>query len=728
MAQSPPPSRSYTPVQHPQISQPRPTSIALPGEPPAKRPRLSPTPSPFSGGPYAPSPVAASPLVPYSALPDHSSLQAFNTPQPVQPYHPDVGSRNAAGTMGPPERPRKDKDMDVSDLQDVVNASGIDLREEENYMASTYRYRGDSSTQSTSFGSYTTSPNNSFGVWQQGSFGSYPAFQGTGPYSQPAVPQKTVEELVEEKHRLAARKLAERQEKHLRRPFLNAEFLRNKLHDVTYKLNVRLTVDGRPAQSDRPKVFGSYVGGADGVGIVQARAQSAINDSSKIADLLSLISLATEERLRGILEDAVSIARSRRSTSEGVVPVDFVDIADGPSKPTKTTIVIPTKPITSGIWEGVHVPDSAVSPFTVVPRSLKTGDTSFSTTLVSIDSQDVETSEADAASLTNGETGGKLAGKPEVKGTDLPPTPPTSEPKDSISFPSPMPTLLRALGNADLSAEKARLEARKRRKAEREARDKERQNSVTGQPSGGDANASPSSAADPSSAATPSTPVDKDLKAEVAPVKLSKKEREKAAKANQTSEAAMRRDANATANMALGGLGKKYSWMTAASAAPAAPAFGAGAGMGPSRGGGGVTAPGAAKAGSGAAGAAPGSKESEEERSLKAGGAHRRVGLWKESGPGGDGVQVRDVVAVLERDATFGDAGCEKVLARALVRGVRDEDVDAPVKDAAKDVSVSASASAAAAAAAAGPLATPAANGQALPNGAVATPGVNGTG
>ena len=712
MAQSPPPPHSYTPVQHPQIHQPRPASISLSSEPPAKRPRLSPTPSPFSSGPYAASPISASPLVPYSALPDHSSIQAFNTPQPVQPYHPDVSSRNATGTMGPPERPRKDKDMDVSDLQDVVNASGIDLREEENYMASTYRYRGDSSTQSTSFGSYTTSPNNSFGMWQQGSFGSYPAFQGTGPYSQPAVPQKTVEELVEEKHRLAARKLAEQQEKHIHRPFLNAEFVRNKLQDVTYKLNVKLTADGRSAQSDRPKIFGSYVGGTEGVGIVQARAQSAIHDSSKLADLLSLISLATEERLRDILEDAVSIARSRRSTSDGVVPVDFVDIAEGPSKPTKTTVTIPTKAISSGLWEGVQVPDSAVSPFTAVPPTLKTGDTLSNATITGTSSQNAEMSEADGTILTNGET----AVTAEVKRTDLPPTPPTSEPKDSVAFPSPFPALLRNLGNTDLSAEKARLEARKRRKAEREARDKERQNSTAGVPSSsGDARASPSSAVEPSATATPSTPVDKDLKAEVAPVKLSKKEREKAAKASQTSEAAQRRDANATANMALGGVGKKYSWMTAASAAPAAPAFGAGAGMGPGRSAGAAGPP-----VKGAAAAAP--RESEEERGLRAGGAHRRGGLWSEAGPAGRGVQVRDVVAALERAAAFADIGCEKVLARALVRGLRDEGLDAPVKDAAKDAA--AAVGAGGGAAPAGALAAPA---PALPNGAVAAPGLNST-
>lgn len=581
--------------------------------------------------------------------------------------------------MGPPERPKKDKDMDVSDLQDVVNASGIDLREEENYMASTYRWRGDGSSQSTSFGSYNTSPNNSFGVWQQASFGSYPAFQGAGPFSQPPVPQKTVEELIEERHRQSARRLAELQEKHVRDAFLNLEFVRNKFHKLAAASNVRFTADGRMTQSDRPKVFGTYLAGADGIGIVQARSQSAIVETSKLADMLSLISLGAEEHLRSILEDAVSIARNRRSTSEGVVPLDFVDIADGPSKPITATLVIPPKPITSSVWEGVVVPESAISPFTVVPPALPTDSRIPSIVVTDTESsQDTVLIDGPPADLPNGET--TSASAPELQQPNLPPTPPTSEPKDTIAFASPYPPLLRTLGTTDLAAEKARLEARKRRRAEREARDKERQSSLSAGAgaAGGEPTASPSSA-DPTSAGTPGTPAAaSEPKPDVAPLKMSKKERERLAKANQTSEAASRIASNATANLALGGMGKKYSWLTAASsAAVTTPAFGAGAGMGArnvAAGGGGAGAGGAPGKG------APARVESEEEKSLKARGEYKRVGAaWKESGAGGEGVQVRDVVAVLERDAGFGDVGAERVVARALVR-LRDESVERPVR------------------------------------------------
>ena len=370
MAQSTsPPPRTNTPGQPTNISLPRPSSISLPVEPPAKRPRLSPTPSQY-GTPYAQPPYTVSANVPYSSFSDQSPLQTFNTPQPVQPTYQDAGTRNAPGTMGPPERPKKDTDM--NDLNDMVTASGIDLREEENYMASTYRF---GSSQSTSFGSTSTitySPNNSFGGWQQGNYGSYGALQGVGPFSQPAIPQKSVEELVKEQHQRAARQQADEQARHLRDPFLNVGNVRNRLQLLTYQNNVRYTTDGRLNQSDRPRIFGSSVVGAEGVGIVQAHTASQIHESSQLADILSLLSLSTKEYIRDTLEDAVAIARSRRQHSRGVVPADFADIADGSGERTKITVE--TEAMYNSVWETGNVPpDSATSPLTTVPLSIKGG-------------------------------------------------------------------------------------------------------------------------------------------------------------------------------------------------------------------------------------------------------------------------------------------------------------------------------------------------------------------
>jgi len=673
-----------TPGQPASISLPRPSSISLPVEPPAKRQRLSPTPIQY-GTPYAQSPYTASTTIPYPSFSEQASLQTFNTPQPVQPSYQDAGAKNVPGAMGPPERPKKDTDM--NDLNDMVTASGIDLREEENYMASTYRF---GSSQSTSFGSTSTitySPNNSFGGWQQGHYGSYGALQGVGPYSQPAIPQKSVEELVKEQHQRASRHQADEQARHIRDPFLNVGNVRNRLQLLTYQNNVRYTTDGRLNQSDRPKFFGSAVVGAEGVGIVQAHTASQIHESSQIADILSLLSLSTKQYIRDTLEDAVAIARSRRQHSRGVVPADFADIADGSGE--RTTIKVETKAMYNSVWEtGSAPPDSAISPFTVVPPSIKgkgqiskppnapepakdarVPDISFQSTIVitpedenaptviNTNNHPVEPMDTDSSLPTTNGTRSKTA-------PELPPTPPTSEPKETVQFPSPYPTVLRTSGEADQTAERARLEARKRRKKEKEARERDRQTSID---SSLDA-AITSATADGAASTTPgTTPAATDI----APVvKMSKKEREKAAKEAKASESVMRAAANTTANLALGG-GKKYSWMTAAAASPT-PSFGAGAGMGPAAGRG----PGATKPNSNsaadtvAAASAKGNRNPLEEK-MTSTGAWKKVGELREDGASGRGVQVRDLVGVLEWGGRRFE---EKILAKALTKGLRDEE------------------------------------------------------
>ena len=245
----------------------------------------------------------------------------------------------------------------------------------------------------------------------------------------------------------------------------------------------------------------------------------------------------------------------------------------------------------------------------------------------------------------------------------LPPTPPTSEPKETVQFPSPYPSVLRTSGEADQAAERARLEARKRRKKEKEARERDRQASIDSS-----LDAALTSAADgaaPATSTTPGTPAPTDI----APVvKMSKKEREKAAKEAKASESVMRAAANTTANLALGG-GKKYSWMTAAASSPA-PSFGAGAGMGPAagRGAGGVKASSNA-ATEAAAGAARVGRDPLEEK-MSSAGAWKRVGELREDGESGKGVQVRDLVGVLEWGGRRFE---EKILVKALAKGLRDE-------------------------------------------------------
>lgn len=133
-------------------------------------------------------------------------------------------------------------------------------------------------------------------------------------------------------------------------------------------------------------------------------------------------------------------------------------------------------------------------------------------------------------------------------------------------------------------------------------------------------------------------------------VKITKKQAAKESKQAVTDEV-QRKQANATAAMALGSMGRQYSWMSAA--APKA-SGGLQAGVGLGRGAG---TPGSSKAGA----AAP--IQPQEEAGLLSKEYYKRLGVWREDGTGGKGIQIRDWITVLERDGME-----KKTLTKAYAR------------------------------------------------------------
>ena len=205
------------------------------------------------------------------------------------------------------------------------------------------------------------------------------------------------------------------------------------------------------------------------------------------------------------------------------------------------------------------------------------------------------------------------------------PTPPSSEAptQQTISFKAEVPPILRSLGSLERQAEQKRIAARKKRQ------DKERLATA-------DTTASP---ATPAAPGTPGTPGAAGAAAGAAQeVKMTKKEREKQAKQLHQTEEIIRQQANNAAAMALGGK-SRYSWMTSASTPAAGSGFGTGVGAGRST---------------------PVSRttsvvgvpqvQKEEDRGLRSRDDWKTLGDFREDGPGGKGVQLRDVVTVLERD------------------------------------------------------------------------------
>jgi hypothetical protein len=294
--------------------------------PPAKRQRLSPgsPPPPYQNGayhappanlpgassygnPYAPSPNTAQ--SPYSPNNFAASPQAqFNTPQPYPPQQmawqptpttpaPAVQRAQQQSTgspqpnsqmMPPPPRPNKEEkeEKGVDDVTDVMHGSGINLKDEENYLHTLYtnQHSKDSfATQGSSFGSGTLSGGNSFNTLQGTSFdGQNGALAGTLGQ---AASQDDIEKEAKRKREVAAREKAERDQHHLNNPFLLGNVLRLRMDKIARESGVRLDVNGLYLLQQPSEPTKVMTNGTNSEGLV--RAGSKIDQSAPFSDILS---------------------------------------------------------------------------------------------------------------------------------------------------------------------------------------------------------------------------------------------------------------------------------------------------------------------------------------------------------------------------------------------------------------------------------------------------------
>ncbi len=213
------------------------------------------------------------------------------------------------------------------------------------------------------------------------------------------------------------------------------------------------------------------------------------------------------------------------------------------------------------------------------------------------------------------------------------PTPPTDTPPSpvpTVSFTGPLPGTLRELALTDRRIEEERLAARAKRLQVY------------------------ANTADGNSTDTVGTPI-----AGLAPEpKLSKKERDRLAKAGQTDEV-LHKAANDAVSMALGGRkGKKYSWLSGGGmggnpsgdrsrmGTPGRTDISiGGSGSGSSELGSGAMHGSSAEAGVFNAGAGTASKADKRGRR-----GDRKIGEWREDGPKGKGIHLRDLISALEMD------------------------------------------------------------------------------
>jgi hypothetical protein len=254
------------------------------------------------------------------------------------------------GTMGPPSRP-VDKTTDAAELTDVLASSGIDVREEEAFLTRSFsgpnaqaqpanraQLPQQQAPLNTSFVSQTSttgtlSATSSFGelphtkpTIPQGSFSTDPTSQSTSISNPPS---------------RADTEAARRAQYHLQEPFLFAKLVEQKIQKRGFELGVRIPSDGlfHPVPGRQAPI---EITGPDGSSIIRTGQTILNQEGAPLVDILNLVSLSCEERLRGVIDYSAALARSRRAHSHGVVPDAWVDIAQ-PLGPIAGNTVTPSK-------------------------------------------------------------------------------------------------------------------------------------------------------------------------------------------------------------------------------------------------------------------------------------------------------------------------------------------------------------------------------------------------
>ncbi|KAL1880369.1 hypothetical protein Plec18167_003773 [Paecilomyces lecythidis] len=330
MAQTQPPHQFPSQPFSPPVSTPSPGAAspvnggAVP--PPQKRQRLSPMPQ--SQSPYA-SPSFGTLHIPQNPSPmmNGTNMNGMTPTQMPSQAPPPVG------TMGPPSRP-VEKTTDAAELTDVIASSGIDMKEEEAFLTQEYAAPGAQAQQrpqppplNMSFTSQastpgTMTPSASFTDLSQQKPPSAPdSFYAAEPAAPAPAPFKDPNEPTREDTQAARRS-----QYHLQDPFLLTKVLEQRLQKRGFELGVRIPAEGlfHPVPG-RPQPI--EVTGPDGSSIVR-KGQTILNqEGAPLVDILTLMSLSCEERLRTVIDYSATLARSRRIHSHGTIPAEWKELA-----------------------------------------------------------------------------------------------------------------------------------------------------------------------------------------------------------------------------------------------------------------------------------------------------------------------------------------------------------------------------------------------------------------
>ena len=257
--------------------------------------------------------------------------------------------------MGPPNRPEVEKPVDVNELGDVMAYTGVDVREEENLLLGSHARSGQ---KGGSFGSIPSSSFNSVhstsvpGYFDQYNYGhptlspnvpgDRTSFYGAGSLSQRPITPESFDEHALAAEKRAIRRRDEIRQYHLNDPFLQAAAVSEKLTNRCKHVGIKI---------EQPRAFGAInesafseprklniIGPDNHAKIAVLKGKSLIAPPGGLTEVLTLLSLSCKDRIRTLLEDSATFAKGRRTTSNGVVPPEFVSMATGEGTAEEVTM------------------------------------------------------------------------------------------------------------------------------------------------------------------------------------------------------------------------------------------------------------------------------------------------------------------------------------------------------------------------------------------------------
>ena len=231
--------------------------------------------------------------------------------------------------MGPPQKPadRPTKDYEY-DVTDSLAGTGIDLRAEEQYMSELYAGSLESSSARTGFAVHPP--------------GDQSSFYGAGQANQPGEDvqeqaQKEYEaKAAERAWQESAMRLGAERTQEIANPFLLVAIMHRRADRIAREHHIGLNLELRnnsmivgrlrtPEQFPKPTVHVKTATSEDAT-IVETSG-SFIPHDAYLVDQFALLSIATKQRLRELIEDANLMAVNRQQTSHGEIPEDWAPAA-----------------------------------------------------------------------------------------------------------------------------------------------------------------------------------------------------------------------------------------------------------------------------------------------------------------------------------------------------------------------------------------------------------------